>query len=84
MRRRPACDPDPDPLAVWTIVVDGEEIAYGDPAVTNAERAAAGRSSCPLPWSGSLVDEKLVQSKGQLAQLRCPVQPASGGRRRAW
>jgi enterochelin esterase-like enzyme len=45
VRCRPTSDPDPDPLAVWAIVVDGEEIAYGDPAVTDEQRAAAGRET---------------------------------------
>jgi enterochelin esterase-like enzyme len=41
------CRPDPhrDPLAVWTRVEGGEEIAYGDPSVTDQERVAAGRET---------------------------------------
>jgi enterochelin esterase-like enzyme len=38
-------DPDPDPLAVRTRVEGGEEIAYGEPSVTDQERAAAGRET---------------------------------------
>jgi enterochelin esterase-like enzyme len=36
---------DDDPLAVRTIVVAGEEVAYSDPYVSDAERAAAGRET---------------------------------------
>jgi hypothetical protein len=39
------CEPDPDPLAIHTFVEAGEEIAYGDPSVTDAQRAAAGRET---------------------------------------
>jgi enterochelin esterase-like enzyme len=39
------CQPDPDPLAIHTFVEAGEEIAYGDPTVTDAQRAAAGRET---------------------------------------
>ncbi len=38
-------DSDPDPLAVWTRVEGGEEIAYGNPSVTDQERAAVGRET---------------------------------------
>jgi hypothetical protein len=34
-----------DRLAVWTYVQHGEEIPCGDPSVTDAERAAAGRET---------------------------------------
>jgi enterochelin esterase-like enzyme len=34
-----------DRLAVWTYVQAGEEVAAGDPSVTDAERAAAGRET---------------------------------------
>jgi enterochelin esterase-like enzyme len=37
--------PDRDRLAVWTYQEAGEEIAVGDPSVTDAERAAAGRET---------------------------------------
>jgi hypothetical protein len=37
--------PDRDRLAVWTYQEAGEEIAAGDPSVTDAERAAAGRET---------------------------------------
>jgi hypothetical protein len=39
------CQPALDPLAVSTFVEAGEEIACGDPSVTDAERAAAGREN---------------------------------------
>jgi enterochelin esterase-like enzyme len=35
----------PDPLAVSTFVDAGEEVAYGDPSVTDQQRAAAGRET---------------------------------------
>jgi len=37
--------PDRDRLAVWTYQEAGEEIPVGDPSVTDAERAAAGRET---------------------------------------
>jgi enterochelin esterase-like enzyme len=37
--------PDQDRLAVWTYQQAGEEIPNGDPSVTDAERAAAGRET---------------------------------------
>lgn len=39
------CEPDPDPLAIHIFVEAGEEIAYGGPSVTDAQRAAAGRET---------------------------------------
>jgi len=36
---------DPDPLAVRTRIAGGEEIAFGEPFVTDQERAAAGRET---------------------------------------
>jgi enterochelin esterase-like enzyme len=38
-------DRDRDRLAVWTFEEAGEEIPNGDPSVTDAERAAAGRET---------------------------------------
>jgi enterochelin esterase-like enzyme len=35
----------PDPLAVWTYLEAGEEIACGHPSVTDEQRAAAGRET---------------------------------------
>jgi enterochelin esterase-like enzyme len=35
----------PDPLAIWTYVEAGEEVACGDPSVTDDQRAAAGRET---------------------------------------
>ena len=37
--------PDRDRLTVWTYEQAGEEIPNGDPSVTDAERAAAGRET---------------------------------------
>jgi hypothetical protein len=37
--------PDRDRLAVWTYEEAGEQIAVGDPSVSDAERAAAGRET---------------------------------------
>ena len=39
-----------DRLAVWTYVQHGEEIPCGDPSVTDAERAAAGRETLAERW----------------------------------
>jgi enterochelin esterase-like enzyme len=39
------CQPALDPLAVRIFVEAGEEIACGDPSITDAERAAAGRET---------------------------------------
>jgi enterochelin esterase-like enzyme len=39
-----------DRLAVWTHVDNGEEIPWGDPSVTDAERAAAGRETIAGRW----------------------------------
>jgi len=39
------CQPASDPLAVWTFVQAGEEIAAGDPSVTDQQRAAVGREA---------------------------------------
>jgi len=39
------CQPASDPLAVWTFVQAGEEIAAGDPSVTDQQRAAVGRET---------------------------------------
>jgi hypothetical protein len=51
MGRRPARDR----LAVWTFVEHGEEIpCCGDPSVTDAERAAAGRETLAERWQAVL------------------------------
>jgi enterochelin esterase-like enzyme len=70
-RRRPACDSDPDPLAVWTIVVDGEEIACGDPSVTDAERVAAGRETL-AERSRALLEGNRRRAAEQYAAGRLP------------
>jgi enterochelin esterase-like enzyme len=43
-----------DRLAVWTYVEAGEEIPCGDPSVTDAERAAAGRETLAERWRAVL------------------------------
>jgi len=46
--------PSRDRLAVWTYVQHGEEIPCGDPSVTDAERAAAGRETLTGRWQAVL------------------------------
>ena len=46
--------PARDRLAVWTFVKNGEEVVYGDPWVTDAERAAAGRETVAERWHSLL------------------------------
>ena len=46
--------PGRDRLAVWTYAEHGEEIPCGDPAVTDAERAAAGRETLAERWQAVL------------------------------
>jgi enterochelin esterase-like enzyme len=46
--------PARDRLAVWTFVKNGEEVVYGDPWVTDAERAAAGRETVAARWQALL------------------------------
>src|SRR5215475_6745263 len=41
-------------LDVWTYVEAGEEIPCGDPSVTDAERAAAGRETLAERWRALL------------------------------
>ena len=43
-----------DRFAVWTYDDAGEEIACGDPSVTDAERAAAGRETVANRWQALL------------------------------
>lgn len=42
--------PARDRLAVWTYTAAGEEVPHGDPSVTDAERAAAGRETLEQRW----------------------------------
>ena len=42
--------PSRDRLAVWTFADNGEEVPCGDPSVTDAERAAAGRETIAGRW----------------------------------
>ena len=46
--------PARDRLAVWTFVQHGEEAVNGDPWVTDAERAAAGRETVAGRWQALL------------------------------
>jgi hypothetical protein len=46
--------PTPDRLAVWAYAEHGEEIPCGDPSVTDAERAAAGRETLAERWRAVL------------------------------
>ena len=46
--------PARDRLAVWTYVEHGEEIPLGDPAVSDEERAAAGRETLAERWRAVL------------------------------
>ena len=46
--------PAGDRLAVWTFVKAGEEVVYGEPWVTDAERAAAGRETVAERWQALL------------------------------
>jgi len=46
--------PARDRLAVWTYAEHGEEIPCGDPSVTDAERAEAGRETLAERWQAVL------------------------------
>ena len=50
--------PARDRFAVWSYDDDGEEIACGDPAVTDAERAAAGRETIADRWQALLAGNR--------------------------
>jgi enterochelin esterase-like enzyme len=50
--------PDRDRLAVWTFEQAGEEIPNGDPLVTDAERAAAGRETLAERFAAVLPDNR--------------------------
>lgn len=49
-----SASPERDRLAVWTYQQAGEEIPSGDPSVTDAERAAAGRETIAARWQALL------------------------------
>jgi enterochelin esterase-like enzyme len=50
--------PDRDRLAIWTYQEAGERIACGDPSVTDAERAAAGRETLAERFAALLPDNR--------------------------
>ena len=50
--------PDRDRLAVWTYEEAGEQIPSGDPSVTDAERAAAGRETLAERFAAALPDNR--------------------------
>src|SRR5215469_3121959 len=58
--------PARDRLAVWTYTEHGEEIPLGDPAVTDAERAAAGRETLAERWQ-ALLPANRGRAAGQYA-----------------
>jgi hypothetical protein len=60
------CEPVRDRLAVWTYVEAGEEIPCGDPSVTDAERAAAGRETLAQRWR-ELLEPNRRRAAGQYA-----------------
>jgi enterochelin esterase-like enzyme len=50
--------PDRDRLAVWTYEEAGEQIPNGDPSVTDAERAAAGRETLAERFAAVMPDNR--------------------------
>jgi enterochelin esterase-like enzyme len=67
MRHRPA----QDRLALWTYTDAGEEIPCGDPSVTDAERAAAGRQTLAQRWQ-ELLEPNRRRAAGQYAAAELP------------
>jgi enterochelin esterase-like enzyme len=72
---------------VWTYVQAGEEIACGDPAVSDAERAAAGRETLSERWQ-ALLEVNRGRAAAQytagglpdgqdMARVWCPRDPAA-------
>jgi enterochelin esterase-like enzyme len=61
----------PDPLAVRTFVDAGEEVAYGDPSVTDQQRAAAGRETV-AERSRALLEGNRRRAAEQAAAGRLP------------
>lgn len=49
---------DGDPLTVWTAMVAGEEVAFSDPDVSDARRAAAGRETAAERTRGLLAGNR--------------------------
>jgi enterochelin esterase-like enzyme len=60
-----------DPLAVRTFLDAGEEVAYGDPSVTDEERAAAGRETV-AERSRALLEGNRRRAAEQAAAGRLP------------
>jgi enterochelin esterase-like enzyme len=60
-----------DPFAVWTIVVAGEEIACGDPSITDEQRTAAGRETL-AERSRGLLEANRRRGAAQYATGRLP------------
>jgi enterochelin esterase-like enzyme len=56
---------------VWTYMSAGEEIPVGDPSVTDAERAAAGRETLAQRWR-ELLEPNRRRAAGQYAAGRLP------------
>jgi enterochelin esterase-like enzyme len=62
---------DPDPLAVRTFIDTGEQVAYGDPSVTDQQRAAAGRETV-AERSRALLEGNRRRAAEQAAAGRLP------------
>jgi hypothetical protein len=75
--RRPA----PDPLAVWTCVEAGEEIACGDPSVTDQQRAAAGRETVAVRSRALLQENRRRAAEQHAAGGAEKLGPRDRGRR---
>src|SRR5215831_13349262 len=63
--------PARDRLAVWTYAEHGEEIPGGDPSVTDAERAAAGRETLAERWQALLPGNR-SRAAGQYSAAGLP------------
>jgi enterochelin esterase-like enzyme len=61
----------PDPLAVRSFTDAGEEVAYGDPSVTDQQRAAAGRETV-AERSRALLESNRRRAAEQAAAGRLP------------
>jgi hypothetical protein len=72
--------PARDRLAVWTYVQHGEEIPCGDPSVTDAERAAAGRETLAERWRAVLPGNRsrAAPRPGRAASCRWPESAGPG------
>ncbi len=64
--------PDRDRLAVWTYQEAGERIASGDPSVTDAERAAAGRETLAERFA-ALLPANRRDAAERYGQAGCPA-----------